>query len=610
MDFREAETRFFQLRENHRNGAISEESFLKALSQLMIQDAQGKYWTIDPKTGDWLYYDGHTWQPATPPTGDVTVKLEKIQSVPRRRGDSWVVALLAGGLMVLGFLVVVVLVAYRMLSATSPPEVIILSPSNGAEVSVGQDVPVESVSSDSKGIDRVELWVDDALVVPETKSPPGSPVAVTLRWIFRRTGSHRVKVKAYSTTGLVGESEPVVLNAVQAPEEGGPSLIILQGSAEIRTGTQESWRPIQGGTSVQVGETVRTSDDGRVQLVFAEGPVTELGGTTELLLEKTDLENGTPPVIGLSLLYGDSWHRLEAQETGIRYEIETPSALIVLQGMLVHILSSPDGGTVVEALEGEAVVIAAGQQHLVPTGQRARVEPGGPPVLVEEPELLARPDAASTNTPDCRYDAVLIADVAVPVGAVLQPGQRVEKIWRMRNTGDCPWLDYTWTFISGDSMGGPDTVPVPRTEPGGTADISVPLHVPSLPGTYTGIWGLKNAEGLDVGQTARVQVKVLTTPFPVPSPTREPMPTTIPTPSVSFRIDRDYLNLGECARLSWDVANVQSMYLDGVPVVEHDSGRVCPSETTHYTLCWRHGGRDECQTITVVVNAPYSPPYY
>ncbi len=230
--------------------------------------------------------------------------------------------------------------------------------------------------------------------------------------------------------------------------------------------------------------------------------------------------------------------------------------------------------------------------------------------MVEEPPLHARPDAASTNIPDCRYDAVPIADVTVPIGAVLQPGQRVEKIWRMRNTGDCPWLDYTWTFISGNSMGGPDNVPVPRTEPGGTTDISVPLQVPSLPGTYTGIWGLKNAEGRDIGQTARVQVKVLTTPFPVPSPTREPMPTTIPTPSVSFRIDRDYLNLGECAKLSWDVANVQSMHLDGVPVVGHDSGRVCPSESTHYSLCWRHGGRDECQTITVAVNAPYSPPYY
>ena len=610
MDFREAETRFCQLRENQRNGAISEESFLKAISQLMVQDAQGKYWTIDPKTGDWLYYDGHVWQRATPPSGDVTVKLEKFQSAPRRRGDGWVVALLAGGLMVLGFLVVVVLVAYRMLSATSPPEVIILSPSNGAEVSLGQDVPVESVSSDSKGIDRVELWVDDAPVVPETKSPAGSPVAVTLRWIFRRTGSHTVKVKAYSTTGLVGESEAMVLNVVQAPEEGGPSLIILQGSAEIRTGKQGPWRPIQDGVSVQVGETVRTSDDGRVQLVFSEGPVTELGSTTELLLEKTDRENGTLPLIRLSLLYGDSWHRLEAQETGIRYEIETPSALIVLQGMLVHILSSPDGGTVVEALEGHAVVIAAGQQHLVPSGHKARVELGGPPVVVEEPKLHARPDAASTNIPDCRYDAVPIADVTVPIGAVLQPGQRVEKIWRMRNTGDCPWLDYTWTFISGNSMGGPDNVPVPRTEPGGTADISVPLQVPSLPGTYTGIWGLKNAEGRDIGQTARVQVKVLTTPFPVRSPTREPMPTTIPTPSVSFQIDRDYLNLGECAKLSWDVANVQSMHLDGVPVVDHDSGRVCPSESTHYSLCWRHGGRDECQTITVAVNAPYSPPYY
>ena len=610
MDFREAETRFRQLRENYRNGAISEESFLQAISQLMIQDAQGKYWTIDPKTGDWLYYDGHIWRSASPPNGDMTEKIEKVKSVPKRRGGGWVVALLAGGLIMFGVLVVVGLLAYRMLSVTSPPEVIILSPSNGAQVSVGQDVPIESLSSDPRGIGRVELWVDDALVVPETNLPLGSPVPVTLRWIFQRTGSHNVKVKAYSTTGLAGESESVVLNVVPVPEEEGPSLVFLQGSAEVRTGKQGPWRPTQSGASVRVGETVRTSEDGRVQLVFAEGIVTELGGNTELLLEKMNLKDGGLPVIGLFLPYGDSWHRLDTQGTEIRYEVKTPSALIVLHGTLVHILSVPDGGTLVEVLEGDAVVIAAGQERRVPAGQEVRVEPGGPPVLVEEPRSPARPDAVATNTPVCRYDAALIADVTVPSGAVLQPGQRVEKIWRMRNTGNCPWIDYTWTFISGDSMGGPTTVPVPRTEPGGTSDISVPLQVPSLPGTYTGIWRLKDAEGRDIGQAARVQIKVLATPSPFPPPTRKPKPTTTPTPSVSFRTNRDYLNSGECARLSWDVENVEAVYLDGDPAVGHDSKKVCPSETTHYTLCWRHGGQEDCRAVTIVVNVPYSPPYY
>lgn len=610
MDFREAETRFRQLQENYRSGAISEESFLQAISQLMVQDAQGKYWTIDPKTGDWLYYDGHAWQPATPPSGEVTEKLEQVKSVPNRPGVSWAVALLVGGLIVFGVLVVVGLVAYRMLSVSSPPEVTILSPSNGAQVAVGQDVLIESLSSDPKGIDRVELWIDDALVVPETSLPPRSPVAITLRWIFQQAGSHDVKVKAYSTTGLVGESEPVVLNVGPVPEEEGPSLVILQGWAEVRTGKQGPWRPAQSGASVQVGETVRTSEDARVQLVFAEGVVTELGGSTEVLLEKMNLKDVELPVIGLFMPYGDSWHRLETQGTAMRYETETPAALIVLHGTLVHVVSVPDGGTVVEVLEGDAVVIAAEQERHVLAGQKARVEPGGPPVLVIEPQSPARPDAVTTITPACQYDAILIADVTVPAGAVLQPGQRVEKIWRMRNTGNCPWIDCAWAFISGDLMGGPTTLPVPRTEPGGTVDIGVPLRAPSLPGTYTGIWRLKDAAGHDIGQAARVQIKVPATPSPVTPPTPEPKPTTTPTPSVSFRIDRDYLNLGECARLSWDVENVQAVYLDGAPAGGHDSRNVCPSETTNYALCWRHGGRDDCQTIPVVVNVPYSPPYY
>ena len=84
----------------------------------------------------------------------------------------------------------------------------------------------------------------------------------------------------------------------------------------------------------------------------------------------------------------------------------------------------------------------------------------------------------------------------------------------------------------------------------------------------------------------------------------------MPTLLVSFRMNRDYLNSGECARLSWDVENVEAVHLARDPVAGHDSKKVCPSETTHYTLRWRHGGQENCRAVTIVVDVPYSPLYY
>lgn len=115
----------------------------------------------------------------------------------------------------------------------------------------------------------------------------------------------------------------------------------------------------------------------------------------------------------------------------------------------------------------------------------------------------------TTNAAACRYDAVFVGDVSIPDGQPVTPSQRFNKIWRMRNTGTCPWSDFAWTFISGEQLGGPDSVAVQQTEPGDTVDISVPLYAEAEPGTYTGIWRLRDPKGRDVGPTVRVSVVVV-----------------------------------------------------------------------------------------------------
>ena len=49
----------------------------------------------------------------------------------------------------------------------------------------------------------------------------------------------------------------------------------------------------------------------------------------------------------------------------------------------------------------------------------------------------------------CNLDAAFVADVTVPDGTVFSPGARIDKIWRIRNSGNCPWESgYQWVFVS------------------------------------------------------------------------------------------------------------------------------------------------------------------
>ncbi len=119
--------------------------------------------------------------------------------------------------------------------------------------------------------------------------------------------------------------------------------------------------------------------------------------------------------------------------------------------------------------------------------------------------------------------AQFIADVTVPDGTNFAPGASFTKTWRLKNVGTCTWTtEYTLVFVSGDPMGGPASVNLPkRVSPGQTIDLSLSLTAPANAGHYFGYWQFKNASGVAFGigttgtKTWWVEIRVAGSPAPV-----------------------------------------------------------------------------------------------
>ncbi len=119
-------------------------------------------------------------------------------------------------------------------------------------------------------------------------------------------------------------------------------------------------------------------------------------------------------------------------------------------------------------------------------------------------------------------NAAYVADLTIPDGTVMTPGQSFQKKWRLQNTGTCTWsTSYELAFSSGSLMGGAPSfikVPVP---PGNQADMAVNLAAPTTAGSYTGTWRMQNAAGQAFGNFITVVITVgsSSTVTPGPSPT-------------------------------------------------------------------------------------------
>jgi hypothetical protein len=227
----------------------------------------------------------------------------------------------------------------------------------------------------------------------------------------------------------------------------------------------------------------------------------------------------------------------------------------------------------------------------VPTGEPSATPSEGP---TEPPPTV--PPEAPTPTPTPRLpDATFVQDVTIPDNTEFPPGDSFTKVWRMRSDGSAPWPPgTTWAFVSGAQLGAPDSVPVPETPLGGTADVAVQMQAPTTPGTYRGYWQMRVPSGDWLGDRVYVQIVV-------PAPTPTPL-----TPSIVFVADRYTIHTGECAFISWEVENVSAVYYNGQPAVGVDSRVECPTSTTAYELRVLHlDGQWETRVLTIVVLASY-----
>jgi hypothetical protein len=64
--FRKAEDDYFRLKGRQSEGRMTQEQFETAMKDVMVEDAQGRYWTIDRQTGKWLVHTGQAWVEAQP----------------------------------------------------------------------------------------------------------------------------------------------------------------------------------------------------------------------------------------------------------------------------------------------------------------------------------------------------------------------------------------------------------------------------------------------------------------------------------------------------------------------------------------------------------------
>ena len=71
-----------------------------------------------------------------------------------------------------------------------------------------------------------------------------------------------------------------------------------------------------------------------------------------------------------------------------------------------------------------------------------------PPLLVVSFIFASLILVTTADSDECVPNATFIVDVTVPDGTVFDSGESLEKVWRLKNEGNCPWdTDFSLMWI-------------------------------------------------------------------------------------------------------------------------------------------------------------------
>lgn len=173
--------------------------------------------------------------------------------------------------------------------------------------------------------------------------------------------------------GMAHPSIPLPVDRAQHPRIG--SVLMSQGELLRQRAGDQGWEAVESGTSVHLGDTLRTAANAAGSIVFLDSSICELAADTALSFEGAAQAELERP-LRVRLARGETWNQVE--KGGPTFQVQTPAATAAVRGTSFGVKVDQKGRkTTLRVQEGSvelqnpqgAVLVPAGMLAVAVTGR-------------------------------------------------------------------------------------------------------------------------------------------------------------------------------------------------------------------------------------------------
>jgi len=147
----------------------------------------------------------------------------------------------------------------------------------------------------------------------------------------------------------------------------------------IKKAATDVWIKAEVDSSLEPGDSIKTSEDSTALILFFEGSTIELNPETEIRISELGINNETKSTtIELWQEIGKTRSRVEKLvDPASKYQINTKLAAAVVRGSIAEVTVFPSGYTTILNVEGNWYVLVKGQLLVIPEGYTFVILTGG-----------------------------------------------------------------------------------------------------------------------------------------------------------------------------------------------------------------------------------------
>lgn len=125
------------------------------------------------------------------------------------------------------------------------------------------------------------------------------------------------------------------------------------------------------------------------------------------------------------------------------------------------------------------------------------------------PTATQVPTTAPEPERDCFDNLLYLADLTIPDGLFVEPGQVIDKQWLVKNNGTCDWgVDYRLWLVGGEALGASAEQGLYPAKAGSEATLRVLFTAPLEPGYYVSSWQAYSPNNIPFGDALYLKITV------------------------------------------------------------------------------------------------------